>query len=64
MSNWFRVPMNLITCLTLLAVNHPTVASDKRSIFATCTGILITGIVIASKFRDMTDDNNRKKKQP
>ena len=23
-TNWFRVPMNLITCATLLAVSHPT----------------------------------------
>ena len=49
-TNWFRVPMNIITCATLLAVNHPSVAADKRSIFATCTGLLITGVVIASKF--------------
>jgi len=49
-TNWFRVPMNIITCATLLAVNHPSVSADKRSIFATCTGLLITGVVIASKF--------------
>ena len=24
--------MNIITCATLLAVNHPSVAADKRSI--------------------------------
>lgn len=50
-TNWFRVPMNLITCLTLLAVNHPTVARDKRAIFASCTSLLITGALIANKFR-------------
>jgi len=49
-TNWFRVPMNIITCATLMAVNHPTVAEDKRSIFATCTGLLITGVLVASKF--------------
>ncbi|TRY79466.1 hypothetical protein TCAL_08927 [Tigriopus californicus] len=53
-TNWFRVPMNLITCVTLLAVNHPAVAKDKRSIFATCTGLLITGVLICAKFRSLT----------
>ena len=49
-TNWFRVPMNLITCVTLLAINHPVVAADKRPIFATCTGLLITAVVVCSKF--------------
>ena len=53
--SWFRVPMNIITCATLLAVNHPTVAADKRSIFATCTGLLITGVLVASKFNRFID---------
>ncbi len=51
-TNWFRVPMNLITCVTLLAVNHPAVAADKRAIFAACTILLLTGTLIAAKFRD------------
>ena len=49
-TNWFRVPMNLITCITLLTINHPVVAADKRPIFATCTGLLITAVVVCSKF--------------
>ena len=49
-TNWFRVPMNIITCVTLLAINHPAVAADKRPIFATCTGLLITAVVVCSKF--------------
>ena len=50
-TNWFRVPMNIITCVTLLAINHPVVAADKRPIFATCTGLLITAVVVCSKFK-------------
>ena len=42
-TNWYRVPMNLMTCLTLLAVNHPRVAEDKRAVFAACTGLLVRG---------------------
>ena len=49
-TNWFRVPMNLITCVTLLAINLPVVGADKRPIFATCTGLLITAVVVCSKF--------------
>ena len=49
-TNWFRVPMNAITCLTLLAVNSPTIGYDKRAIFATCTALLITCTVISNRF--------------
>ena len=49
-TNWFRVPMNVITCLTLLAVNSPTIGYDKRAIFATCTALLITCSVISHRF--------------
>ena len=52
-TNWFRVPMNIITCVTLLAVNHPQVSADKRSIFASCTGLLITGVLVCSKFNTL-----------
>ena len=62
-TNWFRVPMNLITCVTLLAVNHPAVARDKRSVFATCAGLLVTGVLVASKFRNLTYAPPSKKKE-
>lgn len=61
-TNWFRVPMNMITCATLLAVNHPTVAADKRSIFATCTGLLITGVLVASKYNAYAEQKSKKTK--
>ena len=60
-TNWFRVPMNVITCVTLLAVNHPSVSADKRSIFASCTGLLITGVVIASKFNNFMSKQKKVK---
>ena len=46
-SNWFRVPMNLMTCAALLAVNNAAVAADKRLIFAVCTVALAVGTFIA-----------------
>jgi hypothetical protein len=47
--NWYRVPMNLITCATLLAVKSPAVASDKRAVFAVCTAMLLAGVAVAQR---------------
>ena len=38
--------MNIITCATLLAVNHPSVAADKRSILFVYIYLLLSFIVI------------------
>ena len=49
-SNWFRVPklpMNLMTCAALLAINNAAVAADKRLIFSVCTLALVVGTYIA-----------------
>ena len=50
-SNWFRVPMNLLTCAALLAVNSAAVAADKRIIFAACTATLAAGALVARGVR-------------
>ena len=50
-SNWFRVPMNLMTCAALLAVNNAAVAADKRLIFGVCTVALAVGTFIARGVR-------------
>ncbi len=47
--NWYRVPMNLITCATLLAVNAGLVAGDKRPVFAVCAILLAGGVAISSR---------------
>lgn len=60
-TNWFRVPMNIITCITLLSVNHPAIGSDKRAIFTTCTGLLITCGIISTKFIALTTTKETKK---
>ena len=60
-TNWFRVPMNVITCLTLLAVNSPTIGYDKRALFATCTALLITCAIISSRFGRILGRVNLKK---
>merc|ERR1719483_355963 len=37
--NWFRVPMNLITCIALLCLKMEAVSADKRIVFGCCLGL-------------------------
>ncbi len=48
--NWFRVPMNIITCATLLCLHVDWVAQDKRIVFAFCVLLGLLGVLLASKF--------------
>lgn len=48
--NWFRVPMNLITCTCLLCLHIEWVAEDKRSVFGACMILALLGIFAARKF--------------
>ncbi len=52
-TNLYRVPMNLLTCTSLIAVNHPAVAADKRIHFAACSLALLLGCVGAIFFRNL-----------
>ena len=59
-SNWFRVPMNLMTCAALLAVNNATVAADKRLIFAVCTVALAVGTFVAKSVQSQLSKATRR----
>ena len=48
--NWFRVPMNLITCTCLLCLHIEWVAEDKRSVFGASMILALLGIFAARKF--------------
>jgi hypothetical protein len=48
--NWFRVPMNLITCTALLSLNLEILAHDKRAMFVFCFCLAIVGIFISTSF--------------
>jgi uncharacterized membrane-anchored protein YitT (DUF2179 family) len=48
--NWFRVPMNLITCATLLCLHVEWVAADKRIVFGACLVLAILGVFVSGKF--------------
>ena len=48
--NWFRVPMNMITCTVLLSLNLELFAQDKRIIFLFCLVLSIVGLLVFKKF--------------
>lgn len=58
--NWFRVPMNVITCATLLCLHVDWVAEHKRVVFGFCVLLGLTGVVLASKFRNCVVNNGSK----
>ncbi len=48
--NWFRVPMNVITCLALLSLNLDSLRDDKRILFAFCFGLTAIGVYVTTLF--------------
>lgn len=48
--NWFRVPMNIITCSALLCLHVDWIAEDKRVVFGFCMGLAALGVILATKF--------------
>jgi len=48
--NWFRVPMNIITCGALMCLHIDAVSQDKRIVFAACLALSTIGILLCNKF--------------
>jgi len=48
--NWFRVPMNVMTCGALLCLRIEAVSSDKRIVFAVCLCLSLLGTVLCTRF--------------
>jgi len=48
--NWFRVPMNVITCGALLCLHVDAISNDKRIVFAACLLLSGLGAFLAQKF--------------
>jgi len=48
--NWFRVPMNVITCGALLCLHVDTISQDKRIVFAACLCLCLVGAFLSQKF--------------
>lgn len=61
--NWFRVPMNVITCGALLCLHVDWVSRDKRLVFGACLVLCLIGSMISSKFQEAFRDENAAKKE-
>lgn len=61
--NWFRVPMNVMTCGALLCLHVETISQDKRIVFAACLLLCIIGTLLSQKFELTFRDSNASKKQ-
>jgi len=60
--NWFRVPMNCITCATLMCLRVDAISRDKRIVFFFCLLLSLTGITLCSKFSSEVDQQNAQRK--
>ncbi|KAF2357765.1 hypothetical protein FHG87_011470 [Trinorchestia longiramus] len=48
--NWFRVPMNILTCSGLLLLHNNTLISTTESMFAICTVLLAVATFASLRF--------------
>jgi len=48
--NWFRVPMNIITCGALLCLHVEAISKDKRIVFGACLLLALLGTFLCNKF--------------
>ena len=56
--NWFRVPMNIITCAALLCLHIDWIADDKRLVFGACLVICFMGFGAVNAFLSVTSNEN------
>merc|ERR1739848_514654 len=61
--NWFRVPMNVMTCGALLCLHVDTISQDKRIVFGACLILCLIGTLLSQKFELTFRDSNACKKQ-
>merc|ERR1719312_1823964 len=48
--NWFRVPMNIMTCGALLCLHVEAISQDKRIVFGACLLLALLGTFLCNKF--------------
>ena len=51
--NWFRVPMNVITCVALMSLNLEFFAHDKRIMFGICFILCLIGLLFQRSFKKL-----------
>ena len=58
-SNYFRIPLNLIACAVLMMLHNPTFRHGNRLIFVTCTALLGVAGLLVAKLIAFTKDDER-----
>jgi len=60
--NWFRVPMNIMTCGALLCLHVDSISEDKRIVFGACLLLSGLGIFLCQRFIEAFRDHDGGKK--
>jgi len=60
--NWFRVPMNIITCGALLCLHVEAISKDKRIVFGACLLLALLGTFLCNRFISVFRDEAASKK--
>ena len=56
--NWFRVPMNIITCAALLCLHVDWISYDKRVVFAACLLLCVMGLFATNALISLSSNDN------
>ena len=59
--NWFRVPMNIITCAALLCLHVDWISHDKRIVFGACLIICVLGLLATNGLLSLSDVSDDKR---
>ena len=57
--NWFRVPMNVITCAALLCLHVDWISYDKRLVFGACLIICFFGLCATNLLLSLSNGDNK-----
>ena len=58
--NWFRVPMNIITCAALLCLHVDWISYDKRLVFGACLVLCAMGLYSTNKLLSLPSNGGEK----
>ncbi|XP_041366687.1 molybdate-anion transporter-like [Gigantopelta aegis] len=59
--NWFRVPINLITCVVLMLLHEDVFQHGNRMIFVICVVLLFLGLLCGLRFVKLSKDDDELK---
>lgn len=61
--NWFRVPINLISCIVLMLLHEDMFKHGNRMIFVICCGLLLLSILCGIRLIKLAKDNDSLKEK-